>query len=729
MSREGLVRADRIWKGFHSDRTRALLRDRIELVRARLDNKVERGWRWALHDVGLIAEPGESVGLVGTNGSGKTTLLRILTRVMYPDAGTVEVVGRVGALIDVRAGIHPDLTGRENIYLYGSLMGLSRRDVTARFDEIVEFAELAGAIDRQVKFYSSGMQVRLGFSVVAHLEPDVLLVDEVLAVGDASFQQRCLDRMRKTLADGTTLVFVSHDLAAVESVCERAIWLHDGVAKAEGPVRDVLASYRAAIQNVALLSPNGQGPMHVVTAGVAGAPGDTPRSQAPLRVDMTVVSNVERAAGIYLGVSQGTAAPIFLVQRPVHFAIGPTELSCQIFICLWRKGATTCGSVCSMSVVESSCPGNPRRISMSSALVWIRLPSGFSDWRRSRSQLNGTYPNLRRKSGTLVTIRVAVTGHELFADRTARQLRDVGVVATRLGPTRLGAYRTLLSADVVLAIGGGARLRPHQRMLVRCGIPIVRLWVGTDVLRWTAGSDRDIVRHVWNSAVAPWLVDELAAKGLPDVDVIPLPCSNIPEQVPHLPKVFTILAYAPEVRKDLYGIDFISELARRFVDVRFELLATTSSEGLPPNVTPRGWVEDMDAVFRKTSLLIRPAAHDGLSNMVLESLAYGRYALWTHSLPGVERITSIEAAERYIADLVKRHSNGDLGLNVEGRSMVQERYGARAVTAALKERLEEAASSRWKRRPGPLARSVAGGLLWMMRGCLFVRPELRSRRA
>lgn len=330
MSRKGLIRADRIWKGFHSDRTRALLRDRIELVRARLDNKVERGWRWALHDVNLMAERGESVGLVGRNGSGKTTLLRILTRVMYPDAGSIEVVGRVGALIDVRAGIHPDLTGRENVYLYGSLMGLTRRDVAARFDEIVAFAELGDAIDRQVKFYSSGMQVRLGFSVVAHLEPDVLLVDEVLAVGDASFQQRCLDRMRKILADGTTLIFVSHDLAAVESVCERAIWLNDGFAKAEGPVSDVLADYRAAVQNVALLSPNGRGPMHLRSAAVAGLQGDMPRSHAPLQVDVMLHSDVERSAGICLGVSQGTAAPIFLVQRPVHFYIGPTDLTCQI---------------------------------------------------------------------------------------------------------------------------------------------------------------------------------------------------------------------------------------------------------------------------------------------------------------------------------------------------------------------------------------------------------------
>ena len=219
------------------------MRDRIELLRTRLANKSEKGWNWALRDVELLAEPGDAVGLIGQNGSGKTTFLRILTRVMYPEAGKVEVAGRVGALIEVTAGIHGDLTGRENIFLFGSILGLSRREVAARFDQIVEFAEIEDAIDRQVKYYSSGMQVRLGFSVAAFLEPDVLLVDEVLSVGDARFQQKCLDRMRAVMAQGTTLVFVSHNLAAVESVCRRGIWLNDGVVLKEGPIQEVLAGY------------------------------------------------------------------------------------------------------------------------------------------------------------------------------------------------------------------------------------------------------------------------------------------------------------------------------------------------------------------------------------------------------------------------------------------------------------------------------------------------------
>ena len=330
MSRDGLVRADHIWKGFHPDRQRALLRDRIELVRTKLHKKVERGWTWALRDVELLAQPGESVGLVGTNGSGKTTFLRILTRVMYPEAGSIDVVGRVSALIDVRAGIHPDLTGRENIFLYGSILGISRRDLAARFDEIVAFSELEDAIDRQVKFYSSGMQVRLGFSIAAHVDPDVLLVDEVLAVGDASFQQRCLERMRKVLSQGTTLVFVSHDLQAVEAVCQRGIWLHEGEMRSEGPVRDVLGGYRAAIQKGALLQTNGKGPIHLDKALVAGPDGASPHSYGPFQVRVTMTSDGARSGGVSIGVSQGPAAPIFLMQRSVHFKSGETELRCEV---------------------------------------------------------------------------------------------------------------------------------------------------------------------------------------------------------------------------------------------------------------------------------------------------------------------------------------------------------------------------------------------------------------
>ena len=205
MSRDGAVVVDRVWKRFKADARRPMLRDEVErlLSRSRVD-EADR-WRWVLRQIDFRLEPGESVGLFGTNGSGKSTLLKLLTRIMYPTAGSIAVHGRVGALIELRAGIHPELTGRENVFMYGSILGLDRPTIARRFDEIIGFAELEDAIDRQVKYYSSGMAMRIGFAVAAFLEPHVLLVDEVMAVGDAAFQQKCLDRMRAVIASGTTV--------------------------------------------------------------------------------------------------------------------------------------------------------------------------------------------------------------------------------------------------------------------------------------------------------------------------------------------------------------------------------------------------------------------------------------------------------------------------------------------------------------------------------------------
>jgi ABC-2 type transport system ATP-binding protein len=272
------------------------------------------------------------VGLVGANGSGKTTLLKVLNRVMYPTVGRVRVTGRVGALIALSASIHPNLTGRENITLTGSLMGLRRRQVAERFDEIVAFAELEHAIDRQAKYYSSGMQMRLGFGVAAFLEPSVLLVDEVLAVGDASFQQRCLDRMRQVLGLGTTLVFVSHDLAAVEATCTRGVWLDEGVIRADGPVRDVLSSYRADVEADAHTSSRRDGRVALTRVGMKSSDGGLPRSNAPLDIDFTFESADQYRAWVYVGVSEGTAAPIFLLNPGRETLLGPgeTKLHCSI---------------------------------------------------------------------------------------------------------------------------------------------------------------------------------------------------------------------------------------------------------------------------------------------------------------------------------------------------------------------------------------------------------------
>jgi ABC-2 type transport system ATP-binding protein len=330
-SPDGTVAATRIWKRFRADPTQQSLRAHVARMKRLAQGRGRRGWRWALQDVDFVVEPGESVGLVGINGSGKSTLLKILARVMYPYAGRVDVEGRVGALIEVRAGIHPELTGRENISLYGTLLGLPRRQVAARFDEIVEFAQLEEAIDRQVKFYSSGMQMRLGFGVAAFLQPDILLVDEVLAVGDTAFQQRCIDRMRTMMLQGTTLVFVSHDLAAVEGINQRVVWLHDGVVQADGPVRDVLSGYRAALEQVAEIELSSDTPVRAVKATVSGPGGSTPRTQGAAEVAI-VLRSIQPAAGrVCLGISEGPASPIFLLRRDMHLPDdGEVTARCRI---------------------------------------------------------------------------------------------------------------------------------------------------------------------------------------------------------------------------------------------------------------------------------------------------------------------------------------------------------------------------------------------------------------
>jgi lipopolysaccharide transport system ATP-binding protein len=197
---------------------------------------------WALEDVSFEVNSGEVVGIIGRNGAGKSTLLRVLSRVTEPTTGRVELYGRVGALLEVGTGFHPELTGRENIFLNGSILGMARKEIERKFDAIVAFAEVEKFIDTPVKRYSSGMYVRLAFAVAAHLEPEILVVDEVLAVGDAAFQKKCLGRMRDVATEGRTVLFVSHNMAAVSALCTRAMVLNQG--KIEFP----LGSVSAAVQ-------------------------------------------------------------------------------------------------------------------------------------------------------------------------------------------------------------------------------------------------------------------------------------------------------------------------------------------------------------------------------------------------------------------------------------------------------------------------------------------------
>lgn len=198
---------------------------------------------WALRDVSFTVEQGEVLGIIGRNGAGKSTLLKILSRVTAPTSGKVKVKGRVASLLEVGTGFHPELTGRENIYLNGAILGMNRREIDRKFDEIVDFAEVEKFIDTPVKRYSSGMYVRLAFAVAAHLEPEILVVDEVLAVGDAEFQKRCLGKMGDVAKEGRTVLFVSHNMAAVENLCKQAIQLDLGILMSKGEKKGIISAY------------------------------------------------------------------------------------------------------------------------------------------------------------------------------------------------------------------------------------------------------------------------------------------------------------------------------------------------------------------------------------------------------------------------------------------------------------------------------------------------------
>ncbi|HEV2852070.1 MAG TPA: ABC transporter ATP-binding protein [Thermoanaerobaculia bacterium] len=198
---------------------------------------------WALRDVSFEIGRGEAVGLIGGNGAGKSTLLKILSRITEPTTGEARIEGRVGSLLEVGTGFHSELSGRENVYLAGAILGMKRAEITRKLDEIVAFAEVERFLDTPVKRYSSGMYLRLAFAVAAHLEPEILLVDEVLAVGDAAFQKKCLGKMGDVARQGRTVLFVSHNMVAIEGLCQRVLWLRDGRVAEDGPAGRVVSEY------------------------------------------------------------------------------------------------------------------------------------------------------------------------------------------------------------------------------------------------------------------------------------------------------------------------------------------------------------------------------------------------------------------------------------------------------------------------------------------------------
>jgi ABC-type polysaccharide/polyol phosphate transport system ATPase subunit len=236
------VTFDQVWKKFSRGERRPGLRRRSTQTDPPGTTALASAEFWALRDVSFTVSAGEALGIIGPNGAGKSTSLKLLTKILRPTHGQCSVRGRVGALIEVAAGFHGDLTGRENVFLQGAIMGMRRVDIALKLESIIEFSGLQEFIDTPVKRYSSGMNARLGFSIAANLDPDVLIIDEVLAVGDMVFQQRCIDRMREFRQRGVAIVFVSHNLEAVSSLCQRAIFL-SGETKAEGKTDDVIHAY------------------------------------------------------------------------------------------------------------------------------------------------------------------------------------------------------------------------------------------------------------------------------------------------------------------------------------------------------------------------------------------------------------------------------------------------------------------------------------------------------
>lgn len=245
-----IIRVENLSKRYSLNRTSSssdsLRESLVEMLRApfgRRGRPSSSETLWALKDVNLEVVPGEIVGIIGRNGAGKSTLLKILSRITEPTAGRVELYGRVGSLLEVGTGFHPELTGRENIFLNSVILGMSHKEIKRQFDEIVAFAEIERFIDTPVKRYSSGMYVRLAFAVAAHLSPEILIVDEVLAVGDLAFQSKCLGKMENVSQSGRTVLFVSHNMPAITRLCSRAVLLEEGSVAQEGPTADVISTY------------------------------------------------------------------------------------------------------------------------------------------------------------------------------------------------------------------------------------------------------------------------------------------------------------------------------------------------------------------------------------------------------------------------------------------------------------------------------------------------------
>jgi lipopolysaccharide transport system ATP-binding protein len=263
---------------------------------------------WALRDVSFRVEPGQSIGLVGHNGAGKSTALKLMTRILPPTGGTVHVRGRVAALLELGSGFHPDLSGRDNVFLYGSLLGIGRREMAAKLDQIVAFADMADFLDMEVKHYSSGMYTRLAFAVATSVEPEVLITDEVLAVGDEAFQRKCMERIYAFRQQGRTIVFVSHALDTVRMLCDTAVWLDRGRARLVGQAGEVVDAYLAEVNR------REQAELAQRT-GIAAGESDPRRRYGSREVEIT---------GVELLAAEGHSQAVFRTGEPLTLRIAYT---------------------------------------------------------------------------------------------------------------------------------------------------------------------------------------------------------------------------------------------------------------------------------------------------------------------------------------------------------------------------------------------------------------------
>ncbi len=292
---------------------------------------------WALKDISFNVRQGEVVGFIGRNGAGKTTLLKLLARVAFPTSGFAEVRGRMGSLLEVGTGFHPELTGRENTYLSGAILGMKRAEIVRKFDEIVAFSEIEKFIDTPLKHYSSGMKMRLAFSVAAHLEPEILLVDEVLAVGDAAFQKKCLGKMGQVAREGRTILFVSHNMAAIQALCPRGILLVGGLVVLDADISKIIPEYLSCTEADTVdlsMRTDRQGDQQVRVAGLSfypatGQPGDGVRAGDDAVLEIAYESpdgHTISQLGVTIGIFDSFARAItFLENLPMHHELTVTR--------------------------------------------------------------------------------------------------------------------------------------------------------------------------------------------------------------------------------------------------------------------------------------------------------------------------------------------------------------------------------------------------------------------